>query len=62
MVFMQKKHNTEMTRNSYSIILYQGEPPHKPYFITIDNHRRAIIRPNKKSVAMHIVGELEVLV
>ena len=51
-----------MTRNSYPIILYQGGPPHKPYFVTIDNHGKAIIRPNKKSVAMYVVGELEVLV
>jgi len=51
-----------MTRNSYSIILYQGGPPHELYFVTIDNHGRAIIRPNKKSVAMYVVGELEVLV
>ena len=59
---MQEKHNTEMIRNSYPIILYQGGPPHKPYFVTIDNHGKAIIRPNKKSVAMYVVGELEVLV
>ena len=51
-----------MTRNSYSIILYQGGPPHELYFVAIDNHGRAIIRPNKKSVAMYVVGELEVLV
>jgi len=62
MAFMQEKHNTEMTRNGYPIILYQRGPPHKPYFIAIDNHGRAIIRPNKKSLAMHVVGKLEVLV
>ena len=60
--FVQEKYNTEMTRNSYLIILYQGGPPHKPYFVTIDNHERAIIRPNKKLVAIYIVRELEVLV
>jgi len=27
MAFMQEKYNTEMTRNSYPIILYQGGPP-----------------------------------
>jgi len=62
MAFMQEKHNTEMTRNGYLIILYQEGPPHKLYFITIDNHRRAIIGPNKKFVAIYVVGELEVLV
>ena len=60
--FMEEKHNTETTRNGYPIMLYQGGLPHEPYFIAIDNHGRAIIRPNKKSVTIHIVGELEVLV
>ena len=38
MAFVEEKHNTEMTRNGYPIMLYQGGPPHKPYFIAIDNH------------------------
>jgi len=59
---MEEKHNTETIINGYPIMLYQEGPPHKPYFITIDNHGRAIIGPNKKSVARHIVRELEVLV
>ena len=59
---MEEKHNTETIINGYPIMLYQGGPPHKPYFIAIDNHGRAIIGLNKKSVARHIVGELEVLV
>ena len=62
MAFMEEKQNTKTIRNGYPIILYQGGPPHEPYFITIDNHGRAIIGPNKKLVAMHVVGELEVLV
>jgi len=57
---MQEKQNTETTRNCYSIILYQEGSSHKLYFVAIDNQRRAIIRPNKKSVAMHVVGKLEV--
>jgi len=60
--FMQEKHNTKTTRNSYPIILYQRGPPYKPYFVTIDNYGRAIIGPNKKLVAIYVVGELEVLV
>jgi len=42
--------------------MYQGEPPHKPYFIAIDNREQAIISPNKKIVTTYIVEELEVLV
>ena len=60
--FVDKKHNTKTTRNGYPIMLYQGGPSHKLYFIAIDNYGRAIIGPNKKLVVIHIVGELEVLV
>jgi len=62
MAFMQEKHDTKITRNGYLIMLYQGGPPHEPYFIAIDNHGRAIIGPNKKLVAMHVDRKLEVLV
>ena len=60
--FLDKKYNTDMARNGYHIYMFQGGPPHKPYFIAKDNKDRIIIGPNKKIVAMHIVGELEVLV
>ena len=59
---MDKKHNTEMTRNSYPIVMFQGGPPHEPYFIAIDNRRQVIISTNKKTVATYVVGELEVLI
>jgi len=62
MVFVNEKHNTKTTRNGYPIMLYQGGPPHKPYFIAIDNYGRAIIKPNKKLVVIYVVGEFEVLV
>ena len=55
MTFMDKRHNTETTRNGYLIMLYQGGLPHELYFIAIDNYGRAIIGPNKKVVAMHVV-------
>ena len=60
--FMEKKHNTETARNGYQIHIFQGGPPHEPYFIAIDNKDQVIIGPSKKIVAMHVVGELEVLV
>jgi len=59
---MKEKHNTETLRNDYPITMYQGGPPHKPYFIAINNQGQVIISPNKKIVITHIVGELEVLV
>ena len=61
MVFIDKKHNMKTSRNSYPITMYQGGLPHKPYFIAINNWRQVIISPNKKIIAIYIVGELEVL-
>jgi len=59
---LDKKYNTDMARNGYQIHMFQGSPPHKPYFIAKDNKDRIVIGPNKKIVATHVVGELEVLV
>jgi len=60
--FLEKKHNTDTARNKYQIHMFQGGSPHEPYFIAIDNRKQVIIRPRKKIVATHVVGELEVLV
>jgi len=62
MALVDQKHNTEMGRNSYPIVMFQGGPPHEPYFIAINNRGQVIIGPSKKIVAMHMVGELEVLI
>ena len=61
-VFLEKKHNTDMARNRHQIQMFQGGPPHEPYFIAMDNKDQIIIGPSKKIVATHVVGELEVLV
>jgi len=60
--FVDQKHNTETTRNGYQIPMFQGGPLHEPYFIAIDNREQIIIDSNKKIVATHVVGELEVLI
>jgi len=60
--FVDRKRNTDTAQNGYQIPMYQGGPPHEPYFIAIDNKDQAIIGPSKKIVATHVVGELEVLV
>ena len=62
MAFLDKKRNTDTSRNRYQIPMYQGGLPHKPYFIAIDNRDQVIIGPSKKIVATHVVGELEILV
>ena len=62
MAFLDKKHNTETSRNGYQIPMFQRGPPHEPYFIAIDNKDQIIISPSKKIVATYVVGELEVLV
>jgi len=60
--FLESKYNTDMARNGHQIHMFQGGPPHEPYFIAMDNKDQIIIGPSKKIVAMHVVGELEVLV
>jgi len=60
--FLDRKRNTDISRNGCQILMYQEGPPHKPYFIAIDNKDQIIIDPSKKIVATHVVGELEVLV
>ena len=59
---VKNKYNTKISWNGYSITIYQGGPPHEPYFIAIDNKGQVIIDPNKKTVATYVVGELEVLI
>ena len=60
--FVDRKRNTDTSRNGCQIPMYQGGPPHEPYFVAIDNKDQVIIGPSKKIVATHVVGELEVLV
>ena len=60
--FVKQKYNVEILWNEYSISMYQGKPPHKPYFITTNNWEQENIGPNKKIVVTHVVGELEVLI
>jgi len=62
MAFVDRKRNTDTSRNGHQIPMYQGGPPHEPYFIAINNKDQVIIGPSKKIVATHVVGELEVLV
>ena len=52
----------ETSRNRMTIKMFQEGPPHEPFFIVIDNRDQVIIGPNKKTVAMYVVGELEVLI
>ena len=62
MAFVDRKRNTDISRNGCQIPMYQGGPPHEPYFVAIDNKDQVIIGPSKKIVATHVVGELEILV
>jgi len=59
---VDKKHNTKTARNGYQIAMLQGGPPYEPYFIAANNRGQVIIGPNKKTVAIYVVEELEVLV
>ena len=62
MALVNNWHNTETSRNEYPIKMFQVGSPHKLFFIAIDNWEQVIIGPNKKTVAVYVVGELEVLV
>ena len=62
MALVNNRHNTETSRNGLPIKMYQGGTPHEPFFIAIDCRGQVIIGPNKKIVATHVSGELEVLV
>ena len=62
LTLVDNKHNTEILRNGYSINMYQGGPPHEPYFIAINNWGQVIIGLNKKMVVIYMVGELKVLI
>ena len=62
MAFLEKKYNMDTARNGHQIHMFQGGPPHELYFIAIDNRNQVIIGSSKKIVAIHVVGELEVLV
>ena len=59
---MNNKNNIETSRNRMTIKMFQEGPLHEPFFIVIDNRDQVIIGPNKKTVAMYVVGELEVLI
>jgi len=59
---VDKKHNTETAKNGYQIAMLQGGLPYEPYFIVVNNRGQVIIGPSKKTVAIYMVGKLEVLV
>ena len=61
-VFIDQKHNMKTIRNGYQIPMFQGGLPYEPYFIAIGNREQIIIGPSKKIVAIHMVGELKVLI
>ena len=52
----------ETSRNGMTTKMFQERPLYEPFFIAIDNRNQVIIGPNKKTVTMYVVGELEVLI
>ena len=41
--------------------MYIGGLPHKLYFITLTLKEKIVIRPIKKLIALHVVGDLTLL-
>ena len=62
MALVENKYNIETSRNGYPINMFQEGLPHDSFFIAINNQGHIIISPNKKTVAIYAVGELEILV
>ena len=59
--FLKRKHNANTTRREFPIKIYTGGPSHKPYFIALTLQGQIIIGPMKKTVALHVVGDLVLL-
>ena len=59
---VDNKNNMETSRNGMTTKMFQERPLYEPFFIAIDNRNQVIIGPNKKTVTMYVVGELEVLI
>ena len=41
--------------------MFQEGLPHEPYFIVVNKRGQVIIGPNKKTVAIYVVGELVIM-
>ena len=59
--FLKRKHNANITRREFPIEIYTGGPSHEPYFIVLTLQGQIIVRPMKKTVASHVVGDLALL-
>ena len=60
-VFLEKKHNTDITRKDFLIKMYTRGLPHEPYFITLILQGKIIVGPTKKLVTTYVVGDLALL-
>ena len=59
--FLKKKHNRDTMRREFSIKMYSGGLPHKPYFIVLMLQGQIVIGPTKEMVASYVVGDLALL-
>ena len=48
-------------RREFSIEMYSGGLPHKPYFIVLMLQGQIVIGPTKEMVASYVVGDLALL-
>jgi len=54
---IKSKQNLETVQRGFKIPLYAGGPPHEPWFIAEAPDEGYIVGPQKKSVAIHTIGE-----
>jgi len=60
-VFLEKKHNADITRKGFPIKMYTRGLPHEPYFITLILQGKIIVGPTKKLVTTYVAGDLALL-
>ena len=59
--FLKIKHNADIIRREFSIKMYTGGSPYKPYFIALTSQDQIIVGLTKKTVASYMVGDLTLL-
>ena len=53
----KSKQNSETVQREFKIPLHTGRPPHEPWFIAEAPDESHIVGPQKKSVAIYVMGE-----
>ena len=61
MEFIKQKYNANISRQEFPIKIFIEGLPHESFFIVLTIQGEIIIRPTKKLVTSHVVGDLVLL-